>query len=187
MITIQPTSWCIYNGTMLSTVTLSHWPPHFKWYIKWYIYLFQNCQPSNLNKTIFKISHTILDCTPAGTGWSMWDGWLSPWLASVQWGNPLKGLKINHPGWHDQRLKEFIESYKFPNLAMHTLITSLWKITAQCIVARCHTLISIQPIKNSDTLLLDKQITGKDQSVLGFPYHGNMEILTLTTSWTFHL
>jgi hypothetical protein len=62
---------------------------------------------------------------------------------------------------------------------MRTPITLLQKITAQCIVARCCALISIQPIKNSDALLLDIQITGKVHSMLSFPYRDNTEILTL--------
>ena len=53
MIAIQPTSWCIYNGTMLSTVTLSHRPLHLKRYIGWYIYPFQNYWPSNWNRNNF--------------------------------------------------------------------------------------------------------------------------------------
>ena len=87
--------------------------------------------------------------------------------------------KVDDPGWHYQRLNNFIESYKFPKLTMGMPITLLQKITAQCIVTRCRALISIQPIKNSDALLLDKQITGKVHSMLGFPYHGNTKILTL--------
>ena len=87
--------------------------------------------------------------------------------------------KVDDPGWHYQRLNNFIESYKFPKLTMGMPITLLQKITAQCIVARCRALISIQPIKNSDALLLDKQITGKVHSMLGFPYHGHTKILTL--------
>jgi hypothetical protein len=69
--------------------------------------------------------------------------------------------KVDDPGWHYQRLNDFIESYKFPKLMMGMPMTLLRKITAQRIVARCCALISIQPIKNSDALLLDKQITGK--------------------------
>ena len=62
---------------------------------------------------------------------------------------------------------------------MHTPITLLQKIIAQCIIANCHALLSIQPIKNSDMLLLDKQITGKVHMTLDFPYCGNTGILTL--------
>src|SRR5882762_91102 len=87
--------------------------------------------------------------------------------------------KVDDPGWRYQGLKDFVETYKFPKLTMRTPITLLHKITAQCIIARCHALISIQPIKNSDALLLDKQIAGKIHTALGFPYHGKTEILTL--------
>ena len=58
-------------------------------------------------------------------------------------------------------------------------ITLLRKITAQCIVSRCRALLSIQPIKNSDALLIDKQIAGKIHLAKGFPYRGNTDILTL--------
>jgi len=61
---------------------------------------------------------------------------------------------------------------------MHIPITLLRKITAQCIVARCRALLSIQPIKNSDALLLDKQLARKIHMALGFPYCGNTDILT---------
>jgi hypothetical protein len=112
---------------------------------------------------------------------------IHPWTIS-QHEVPLKAgeleflrAKVDDPGWRYQGLKEFIESYKFPKLTMRTPITLLRKITAQCIVARCRALISIQPIKNSDALLLDKQIAGKVHMALGFPYRGNTEILTLPT------
>ena len=66
--------------------------------------------------------------------------------------------KVDDPGWRYQGLTNFIDSYKFPKLTMCTPITLLRKIIAQCIITRCHALLSIQPIKNSDMLLLDKQI-----------------------------
>jgi hypothetical protein len=58
-------------------------------------------------------------------------------------------------------------------------ITLLHEITAQCITSRCHALPSIQPIKNSDALFLDKQITRKVHAIMGFLYHGNTDILML--------
>jgi hypothetical protein len=110
---------------------------------------------------------------------------IHPWTIS-QHEIPLKAgeleflrAKVDDPGWRYQGLKEFVESYKFPRLTMRTPITLLRKIIAQCITARCRALISIQPIKNSDALLLDKQIAGKVHMALGFPYRGNTEILTL--------
>jgi hypothetical protein len=87
--------------------------------------------------------------------------------------------KVDDPGWRYQGLKDFVEAYKFPKLTMRTPITLLHKIAAQCIVARCRALLSIQPIKNNDALLLDKQIAGKIHMALGFPYRGNTNILTL--------
>ena len=87
--------------------------------------------------------------------------------------------KVDDPGWRYQGLKDFIDSYKFPKLTIHTPITLLHKIIVQCIIARCRALLSIQPIKNSDALLLDKQIMGKVHMTLGFPYRGNTGILTL--------
>ena len=89
--------------------------------------------------------------------------------------------KVDDPAWRYQGLKDFIETYKFPKLTMHTPITLLRKLTAQCIAARCRALLSIQPIKNSDALLLDKQIAMKIYLALGFPYRGNTNILTLPT------
>ena len=89
--------------------------------------------------------------------------------------------KVDDPGWRYQGLRDYIETYKFPKLTMCTPITLLRKITAQCIVARCRALLSIQPIKNSDAILLDKQIAGKIHLALGFPYRGNTDILTLPT------
>jgi hypothetical protein len=61
-------------------------------------------------------------------------------------------------------------------------ITLLWKIVAQCITSRCRALISIQPIKDSDAVLLDQQITGKVDQCFGFPYRPNTNILNLPIS-----
>ena len=58
----------------------------------------------------------------------------------------------------------------------------LRKIVAQCITSRCHALISIQPFKDSDAVLLDQQITGKVYQCFGFPYHPNTNVLTLPIS-----
>ena len=69
--------------------------------------------------------------------------------------------KVDDPGWRYQGLKDFVKTYKFPKLTTCIPITLLCKITAQCIVARCRDLLSIQPIKNGDALSLDKQISGK--------------------------
>ena len=59
---------------------------------------------------------------------------------------------------------------------------TLQKIVAQCITSRCHALISIQPIKDNDAVLLVQQITGKVHQHFGFPYHPNMNVLTLPIS-----
>ena len=110
---------------------------------------------------------------------------IHPWTIS-QHEIPLKAgqleflhAKVNDPGWCYQRLKDFVETYKFPKLTMHTPITLPHKMAAQCIVARCCALLSLQPIKNNDALLLDKKITRKICMALGFPYRGNTDILTL--------
>jgi Reverse transcriptase (RNA-dependent DNA polymerase) len=87
--------------------------------------------------------------------------------------------KVDDPGWRYQGLKDFIETYKFPKLTTRIPITLLRKITAQCIIARCRALLSIQPIKNSDAHSLDKQIARKIHLALGFPYQGNTDILNL--------
>ena len=55
-------------------------------------------------------------------------------------------------------------------------------MVAQCIISRCRALISIQPIRNSDAVLLDQQISGKVHQCLGFPYQPNTDIQTLPLS-----
>ena len=110
---------------------------------------------------------------------------IHPWTISNH-DVPLKSgeleflrAKVDDPGWRYQGLKDFVETYKFPKLTTRIPITLLRKITAQCIVARCRALLSIQPIKNGDALSLDKQICGKIHLALGFPYQGNTDILNL--------
>ena len=71
---------------------------------------------------------------------------------------------------------------KFPKLNIQMPITLLQKMVAQCIISRCGALISIRPIKDSDTVLLDQQIAGKVHHCLGFPYRLNTDILTLPIS-----
>jgi hypothetical protein len=87
--------------------------------------------------------------------------------------------KVDDAAWCFVGLRDFIKAFKFPKLTFQTPITLLCKIAAQCIVSRCRALISIQPIKDSDTTLLDQQIAGKIHNCFGFPYRPNTDILTL--------
>ena len=87
--------------------------------------------------------------------------------------------KVNDPVWQYQGLRDFIDGFKFLKLTVRTPITLLQKIVAQCIVARCRALLSIQPIKDSDAVLLDQQIAGKVHHCVGFPYRPNTKVLTL--------
>jgi hypothetical protein len=89
---------------------------------------------------------------------------IDPWIISHHY-VPLKvgeleflRMKVDDPVWRYQGLRDFIDSFKFPKLTIRMPIMLLWKIVAQCITSRCRALISIQPIKDSDVVLLDQQI-----------------------------
>ena len=90
--------------------------------------------------------------------------------------------KVDDPVWRYQGLRDFIDSFKFPKLTFQMPITLLRKIVVQCITSRCRALILIHPIKDSDAVLLDQQITGKVHQCFGFPYCPNTNILTLPIS-----
>jgi|SRR5882762_1562571 len=86
---------------------------------------------------------------------------VDPWIISHH-DVPLKvgeleflRMKVDDPIWRYQGLRDFIDSFKFSKLTIQTPITLLQKIVEQCIMSRCCALISIQPIKDSDAVLLD--------------------------------
>lgn len=131
--------------------------------------------PEDVVKTIKMPSITVQDS-------------VNPWTISYHdiplsvGGLEFLRAKVDNPTWQYQSLRDFIEGFKFPKLTVRTPITLLRKMVAQCIIARCRALISMQPIKNSDAVLLDQQIAGKVHHCLGFLYCPNTDILTLPVS-----
>ena len=79
-------------------------------------------------------------------------------------------MKVDDTGSCFQALKEFIEEFKFPKLAVKTPITLLWKIVAQCIVSHCCALLLLQPVKQDQAIKLDHLIASKVHEALDFPY-----------------
>ena len=114
---------------------------------------------------------------------------VDPWIVSHH-DVPLKvgeleflRTKVDDPVWWYQGLCDFINDFKFPKLTIRTPIMLIWKIVAQCITSRCRALISIQPIKDSDAILLDQQIAGKVHHCFSFPYRPNTDVITLPVSY----
>ena len=112
---------------------------------------------------------------------TLWEG-VDPWIVSHH-DVPLKVgeleflcTKVDDSVWQYQCLRDFINDFKFPKLTIRMPITLIRKIVAQCITSRCHALISIQPIKDSDAILLDQQIAGKVHHCFGFPCRPNTDV-----------
>jgi hypothetical protein len=87
--------------------------------------------------------------------------------------------KVDDPVSRFEQARSVIENFKFPKFMVRAPITLLCKIVWQNLISRIHALLSIQPIKPSDALTLDKAIASKIHFMTGFPYNPNTEILTL--------
>ena len=87
--------------------------------------------------------------------------------------------KVDDPVWWFEGACSIVENFKFPKLTVRAPITLLRKIIWQNLISRLRALLSIQPIKPSDVLSLDKMIASKIHHITGFPYSPNTDILTL--------
>jgi len=91
--------------------------------------------------------------------------------------------KVNDPMSCFVELKDFIENFQFPKVIGRLPITLIQKIVAQNVVSRCHALLSLQPVKQSDAEALDRLIIRKVHDVLGFPFQLSTSIATLPVSY----
>ncbi|EDR16147.1 uncharacterized protein LACBIDRAFT_321369 [Laccaria bicolor S238N-H82] len=91
--------------------------------------------------------------------------------------------KVNDPVSRFAELKDFIESFQFLMVIGRLLITLIRKIVSQNIVSRCHALLSLQPVKQSDAEALDRLIIRKVHGALGFPFQPSTSIATLPVSY----
>jgi hypothetical protein len=87
--------------------------------------------------------------------------------------------KVDDPVWRFEGAQSIIENFKFLKFTVQAPITLLRKIIWQNLISCLCVLLSIQPIKLSDVLTLDKVIASKIHHITGFPYNPNTVILTL--------
>lgn len=90
--------------------------------------------------------------------------------------------KVDNPVAHFEELKSFIETFQFPRVLGRLPITLIRKIVAQNIISKCHAMLYLQPIKQSDAEALDKQVIEKVHLALGFPFRPSSRIATLPIS-----
>jgi len=86
---------------------------------------------------------------------------------------------VDNPTARFEELKNFIETFQFPRVLGRLPITLIRKIVAQNIVSKCRAMLYLQPIKQSDAEVLDKQIIEKVHLALGFPFRPSSRIATL--------
>ena len=90
--------------------------------------------------------------------------------------------KVDNPTARFEELRNFVETFQFPRVLGRLPITLIRKIVAQNIVSKCHAMLYLQPIKQSDAEALDKQIIEKVHLALGFPFRPSSRIATLPLS-----
>ena len=90
--------------------------------------------------------------------------------------------KVDNPTARFEELKNFVENFQFPRVIGRLPITLIRKIVAQNIASKCHAMLYLQPIKQSDAEALDKQIIEKAHLALSFPFRPSSKIATLPLS-----
>ena len=78
--------------------------------------------------------------------------------------------KVDDTASRFEELQNFVKNFRFPRFSIQTPLTLARKIVSQIIVSRCRTLLSLQPIKQSDAEQLDRMISAKVHEMLRFPY-----------------
>lgn len=87
--------------------------------------------------------------------------------------------KVDNPSARFKELKDFIESFQFPNVIGWLPITLIRKIIAQNVVSKCRALLSLQPVTPKEAEQLDSLVMRKVHDVLGFPFQPSTTIATL--------
>ena len=87
--------------------------------------------------------------------------------------------KVDNPTARFNQLKDFIESFRFPNIIGRLPITLIRKIVAQNIISKRRALLSLQPVTMKEAEQLDSLIMRKAHEILGFPFQPTTSIATL--------
>jgi len=90
--------------------------------------------------------------------------------------------KVDNPTACFEELREFVDTFQFPRIFGRLPITLIRKIIAQNVISKCHAMLYLQPIKQSDAEALDKQIIEKVHLALGFPFRPSSKIANLPLS-----
>jgi len=90
--------------------------------------------------------------------------------------------KVDNPTTCFEELRNFIETFQFPCVLGRLPIMLICKIVTKNIMSKCHAMLYLQPIKQSDVEALDRQIIEKVHLALGFPFRPSSRIATLPLS-----
>ena len=91
-------------------------------------------------------------------------------------------VKIDNPSHRFRELHDFIDAFTFPKFVGPTPITLIRKIVTQSIASRARTLLSFQPITDTDALKLDRLVAAKVHAISRFPWSYNNDIAMLPVS-----
>ena len=90
--------------------------------------------------------------------------------------------KVNDPNSRFQELLTIIDTFNFPRTIKRPPITLLRKVIAQNLISRIRALLTLQPVRQSDTEKLDHRVLERVHNLLGFPFRPNTSIATLPVS-----